>query len=335
MPQTARVLELLRARQGTYLSGEELSSQLAVSRTMIWKHIRQLEAAGYVIEAVPHLGYRLVSAPDRLLPAEILAGLATKKLGRKVVCFQETSSTNDRALELAARREPEGTVVAAEHQTRGRGRRERFWYSPSGQNLLFTVLFRPPWIAEQAPLLTLLMAVAVVEGIHQATGLWARIKWPNDLLVDGAKVAGILTESQAQADRIAFAICGVGVNVNAAPRQHVRHPAASLTELLGRPQPRLPLLRAILESADRLYLAALKAGPQPIIAAWQQYALAMGTQVQVDLPDGSQVQGMNMGVDDSGALLIRLENGLNRRLASGEVRQLTMPVQSLPGAPRA
>jgi BirA family transcriptional regulator, biotin operon repressor / biotin---[acetyl-CoA-carboxylase] ligase len=327
MPQTATVLELLRAQRGAYLSGEDLSSQLAVSRSMVWKHIRQLEGAGYVIEAVPHVGYRLVSVPDRLLPAEILAGLATKRLGRKVICFQETTSTNDRALELAARQEPEGAVVAAEHQTQGRGRRERHWHSQPGQNVLFTVLFRPSWTAEQAPLVTLLMAVAVVEGIHQATGLWARIKWPNDLLIDGAKVAGILTESQAQADRMAFAVCGVGVNVNAAPRQQVRVPATSLADLLGRPQPRVPLLRGILEAADRLYLKALKTGPRPIIESWQQYAVAMGTQVQVDLPDGSQVVGMNMGVDDSGALLVRLENGLNRRLASGEVTHLLQPSQ--------
>ncbi|MEW6515686.1 MAG: biotin--[acetyl-CoA-carboxylase] ligase [candidate division FCPU426 bacterium] len=322
MAQAAQVLELLRARPGTYLSGEELSTKLDVSRTMIWKHIRQLEAAGYVIEAVPHVGYRLVTAPDRLLPAEILAGLATKRLGRSVISFQETTSTNDRALELAARNQPEGVVVTAEHQTRGRGRRERVWHSRPGQNILFTVLFRPPWIAEQAPLVTLLMAVAVVEGIHRTTGLWARIKWPNDLLVDGAKVAGILTESQAQADRIAFAVCGVGVNVNEAPRQQVRYPAASLAGLLGRPQPRVPLLQEILLAADGLYAKALKEGPRPIIDAWQRHALAMGMHIQVDLPDGSQMTGMGMGVDESGALLVRLENGLTRRLTSGEVRAL-------------
>lgn len=329
MPQTATVLELLRARRGAYLSGEELSSRLSVSRSMVWKHIRQLEAAGYVIEAVPHVGYRLVSVPDRLLPAEILAGLTVKRLGRMVFSYPETTSTNDRVLELALRHEPEGAVVTAEHQTRGRGRRERHWHSSAGQNILFSLLFRPPWIAEQAPLVTLLMAAAVVEGIHQATGLWTRIKWPNDLLSDGAKVAGILTESQAQADRIAFVVCGVGVNVNAAPRQQVRQPAASLADLLGRPLPRVPLLRAILEAADRLYLDALKNGPQRIIANWQRHALAMGTQIQVDLPDGSRITGMNMGVDDSGALLVRLDNGMNRRLASGEVRHLTPPAQSM------
>ncbi len=336
MPAAGKVLTWLRKKPGEYISGEELSRRLAVSRTAVWKHIHQLRAAGYVIEAVPHVGYCLLRAPDRLLPDEIANGLRTKRLGRKIFCYESTTSTNDRALQLAADGLPEGTLVAAEHQTRGRGRREREWLSPARCNLLFSLIFRPPWAAEQASRLTLMMAAAVAAAIHRETGLAVYIKWPNDIMIENAKVAGILTEMQAQADRIAFGVCGVGINVNSAPARARSYPARSLAKLVGRPVGRLVLLRRILHETDRLYAKTLSQGSRPVLDAWRQHADRNGARVRVAQPDGQVWSGRVMGVDENGALRLRLKNGEVKTLRSGEInRVLTKPERAAGERPRA
>lgn len=319
MLATSEVLALLRSRPGKYVSGEELSKRLAVSRTTVWKHIHHLEAEGYAIEAVPNQGYRLVSTPDRLVSEEITAGLKSKQFGKKIFCYQQTTSTNDRAMALAANQLPEGTVITAEHQTHGRGRRERNWISKAGTNLLFSLLFRPPWIAEQASLITLLMAVAVANSIRQKTGLSARIKWPNDVMVQGAKVAGILTEMQAQADKIDFVVCGVGINVNSMPVRAVRTPTISLARALGKKVERLPLLRHILEELERLYQEALSSGTDGIVQVWQTLSWLQGKVVTLRQPHGEHVTGTVMGIDETGALLLRQDTGLIKRVVSGEI----------------
>jgi BirA family transcriptional regulator, biotin operon repressor / biotin---[acetyl-CoA-carboxylase] ligase len=319
VPVAGRLLELLRERSGAYCSGEELSGALGVSRTAVWKHVHQLEAAGYQIAAAPHLGYRLLSSPDALLPAEIRAGLASKLFARNLLCFRETTSTNDRALDLAARGAPEGTVVAAESQTQGRGRAKRTWLSKPYANLLFSFVLRPAWPLEQAPLLTLLAAAAVARAVRAQTGLPAVIKWPNDVLVRGAKVAGILSEMRAQADLIDHLVCGIGINVNAAPAGPVRTRAASLSGLTGRPVARLPLLRRVLDEVDTLYAAARKRGPAYVLEQWEPLSAMNGAAVAVDTANGERVEGTAMGVDETGALLVRLESGLTRRFFSGEV----------------
>jgi len=324
MLATSDLLKLLKAKKGGYISGEELSARLAVSRTAIWKHIRQLEAAGYTIAAAPHLGYRLLSTPDRLLPDEIRAGLQSKRFGWKIFCYQQTTSTNDRALELAADNMPEGTLVAAEHQTQGRGRRERTWVSRPYSNLLFTLIFRPPWIAEQAPLITLIMAVAVAKSINKKTGLHALIKWPNDVLVQNAKVAGILTEMQAQTDKIDFVVCGVGINVNAVPTRSLRYPAISLAKAKGQSVLRIPLLQQILLETEKLYTSALQQGTEVIIREWQHFSCVQGRLICIEQPTGEMLTGTVTGIDDSGALLLRLENGFIRRITSGEVHKVVV-----------
>jgi len=319
MIAAGELLELLRRKREGYLSGEELSTALGVSRTAVWKHMHQLEEAGYKIAAVPHLGYRLLEAPDRLLPAEIKAGLETRVFGQNVVCYHETTSTNDRALELAAGGAPEGTLVAAESQTQGRGRSKRTWLSKPYANLLFSLILRPDWTLEQAPLVTLLFAVAVARAIRAQTDLSAQIKWPNDILIQGSKVAGILTEMRTQADLINFIICGIGINVGSAPSGVLHTQAASLAELAGRPIPRLPLLRRVLMELEQLYAAARRHGLSYIPSQWEPLSCMNGSQVIVDTAGGDRFEGTAMGVDETGALLVRIEGGLTRRFFSGEV----------------
>lgn len=319
MDVAGRLLELLRERGAAYCSGEELSTALGVSRTAVWKHVHQLEAAGYQFEAAPHLGYRLLASPDLLLPAEVRAGLESELFKRNIVCFRETTSTNERALELAARGAPEGTLVAAESQTRGRGRAKRNWVSKPYANLLFSFVLRPAWPLEQAPLLTLLAAAAVARAVRTETGLPAVIKWPNDVLVRGAKVAGILTELRAQADLIDHLVCGIGINVTTAPAGPVRTRAASLSMLAGRPVARLPLLRRVLTECDALYAGARRQGPAYVLRHWDALSAMNGAVVTVETAGGERVEGTAMGVDGTGALLVRLESGLTRSFFSGEV----------------
>ncbi len=319
MLATTKVLNLLRENQGSYISGEELSARMGVSRTAVWKQIHQLETAGYEVEAIPHRGYRLISTPDRLLPDEITAGLQSRIFGQRVICFENIGSTNDLALELAAQGAQEGTLITAENQTRGRGRRERTWISKGGANLLFSLVLRPPWAAEQAPLITLMMAVAITEGVRRETGLLARIKWPNDVLIKGAKVAGILTEMRAQTDAIEYMVCGMGINVNAAPAGPLRQPAISLSKLMGKPLLRLSLLRTILYAAEQLYFKACHNGPRSILEAGKDLSCLQGTQVVIEIAAQERLEGMIIGMDDNGALLLRLESGVTRRITSGEV----------------
>lgn len=319
--KTGELLNLLREEKRGYLSGEDLSNRLGVSRTAIWKHIHQLEESGYRIAAVPHLGYRLLEVPDLLLPDEIRSGLKTKLLGQRAVCFKETTSTNDRALELASLGAPEGTLVAAENQTQGRGRYQRSWLSKPNANLLFSLILRPPWTFEQIPMITLLLAVAVARAIDAQTGLPARIKWPNDILIQGAKVCGILTEMRTQADQISFLVCGIGVNVNTAPGGALKTKAASLSSLLGKPVARLPLLQRILEGIEAAYLTARESGFGSVLEQWPRLSLTpLGTTLGLEIQGGEKIEGTAMGIDETGALLVRMETGITRRFSSGEIQ---------------
>ncbi len=318
---TGDLLEFLREQESRFISGEELSNRLGVSRTAIWKHIHQLEESGYRIAAVPHLGYRLLESPDLLLPDEIRAGLKTRLMGQRVVCFKETTSTNDRALELAQSGSPEGTLVAAESQSQGRGRYQRSWLSKSHANLLFSLVLRPPWTFDQIPMITLLLAVAVARGVHEHTGLTTRIKWPNDILVEGGKVCGILTEMRTQADLINFVICGIGINVNTAPAGPMKTRAVSLAGILGKPVTRLPLLQKILREIEHWYLEAREKGLNIILEQWPLLSCTPpGTPLILEIMGGERIEGVAMGIDETGALLVRLESGITRRFASGEVQ---------------
>ena len=312
------LLLLLRRKNG-FVSGEELSEKLGVSRTAVWKHIHLLEAAGYVIEAVPHRGYRMISVPDQLLPDEILFDLATRVFGREIYCYSETTSTNDRAMALAQDGLPEGTLVAAEYQTQGRGRREHTWVSQAGKNLLFSIIFRPPWVAEQGALMTLLMATAVARAIRSTCGIEVMIKWPNDILCKGKKLAGVLTEMQAQTDKIAFLVCGVGINVNHSPFGTMRYPTTSLAAENKEMVLRIPLLKNILSEVEMLYNTALEGGLSTVVDAWQALSYLQAKRVCVEQPHGRIWEGVVQGVSGNGALRVKLDDGRIETLITGEV----------------
>ncbi len=208
-----KILNLLRSSCSGFISGEELARKCGISRTMVWKHVKSLEREGFAIEAVPSQGYKITGTPDVLRQADLKPGLKTRVIGKEIHLLPEVASTNTLAMELAANGTPEGTVVIAETQTLGKGRLGRTWISPKG-NLYLSVVLRPNIPMHKAPLITLMGAVAVASAIRKTCELEAGIKWPNDILISGRKVSGLLTEMSAEQDRIRYIVLGIGVDVN-------------------------------------------------------------------------------------------------------------------------
>jgi BirA family biotin operon repressor/biotin-[acetyl-CoA-carboxylase] ligase len=299
------------------VSGEELSRGLGVTRSAVWKHVESLRAAGYAIAAAPHRGYRFGAAPDRLLPDEIRARLGTRLLGREILSFETVDSTNRVALELGARGSPEGAVVFAEEQTRGRGRLGRTWSSPKGKGLTFSVLLRPVLAIQEVPRLTLTAAVSVAEALREEAGVRAEIRWPNDVLVSGRKICGILTEMNAEPDRVLFVVVGIGLNVNARP-EDLPEGAASLLGETGRAWDRCALAAEVLGRLETHYGQLVSGRFADLAARWESYSGLTGRRVAASTLRGS-VEGEALGIDEEGALWIREDTGLRTKVLSGDV----------------
>lgn len=315
---------LFHQQPDAFVSGAEMSRALGVSRTAVWKYIEQLRALGYQIDAVTARGYRLRTSPDLLLPTELQVGLQTQIIGREIIYFTETDSTNDRAHALAKDGAAEGTVVIAEAQQAGKGRLGRRWTSPAGVNLYASIILRPPIAPRHAPQLTFLSAAAVARAVTEITGLTPTVKWPNDVLLDGSKVAGLLNELDAETERIHYLILGVGVNVNMQAEQFpedLRYPASSLALACGGEVSRMLFTRTLLEQLDRLYSQYRREGFEPIMQAWQEYFVLTGVQVEVDC-QGRLLRGRVVGLDEDGALLLKLADGRQERVLAGDVRPL-------------
>jgi BirA family biotin operon repressor/biotin-[acetyl-CoA-carboxylase] ligase len=316
------ILSFFRARPGLTVSGAELSSQLGISRTAIWKHIKNLRQLGYQIAAEPSRGYRLLAAPDLLLPAEIVAGLSLQRLGRPLFSYAEIESTNATAFKQAEAGAAEGTTVVAECQTRGKGRLGRSWASPPGVNLYCSVILRPPIQPLAAPQLTFLSVVAVARAIERLTNLTPRIKWPNDLLLRGRKIAGLLNEMSAETDTVNFIILGIGVNLNMRAEQFpidLRQPATSLLLETGSPVDRTVFTRYLLEELDGLYDRYLRLGYASIRQEWLERSAMAGAEVMISNP-GTCWQGVVTGIDEYGALLVEKADGQVEQVLSGDVR---------------
>ena len=316
----ARILKLLRQQSQDYLSGEEISRQLAVSRTAVWKHIQELKNHGYEIEAHPRKGYRLKSRPDLLLPEEIRAGLATQLLGKQIVHFYDTSSTNNEAKRLAADDAVEGTIVVSEAQTLGRGRLNRGWFSPPGGGVWVSIILRPPFPPQEAPKCTLMAAVATVEAIREASGLNCGIKWPNDILWQGRKLVGILTEMSAEMDAINFVVLGIGINVSLQESdfpEELRNIGASVSMGAEREVSRVEVLQKLLERLEYWYQVVKQEGFEPVLEAWRRESVTLGQPVRV-LAGEETYDGVAEELAEDGSLLVRTENGL-RRVLAGDV----------------
>jgi len=316
-----RLLACLKENLSQWVSGESISNQLGISRAAIWKHINSLKDAGHLIQSAPKKGYCLTQAADLLSPEEISGGLGTRLMGRpSVVVFKETDSTNQQAKILAAQGAPEGTVVLAETQSQGRGRRGRTWFSPVGQSIYMSAILRPDMAPAQAPQITLMTAVAVCSAL-QSAGLNARIKWPNDILIEGKKIAGILTEISTEMDMVDWVVVGLGLNVNTPVDQmpsEIREIATSVQIQKGRPFSRIELLCALLKKFEDCYELLKADGFGPIMKQWRQMTDIIGQRVYVDVMD-TRYFGTAEAVDDDGVLVLRDDQGRIRRIFSGDV----------------
>jgi len=311
-----KILALLRNSE-TYVSGEEISRHLGISRSAIWKHIQELRQLGYEIIAVPHLGYELSSIPDRLLPNEISLGLNTKIIGKEIHYYEMISSTMDIAMEFGVKGCKEGLVVCAEGQYKGRGRLSRFWSSPKNRGIYLSLILKPKISPTESPKLTLLSAVAVCQAIRKIAKLDCFIKWPNDLIINNKKVGGILTEMNAEMDMVKFVIIGLGINANT-PESLLPPKATSLKEQLGERISRIELTKQILREIEKEYLLFQREGFEPIIKEWKKLSITLGHRVKVQFHK-EHLEGEALNIDSDGALLVRRDSGFVERVTAGDI----------------
>ncbi len=324
MTSREQIVHLFRKRPGEYISGKEICSVLHISRAAVWKQVEQLRDLGYAIEARRARGYRLLESPDLLLPNEISGELGTFLVGRQIQCENQIISTNQRAQQLAAEGAPEGLVVLAETQTAGRGRMGRRWESPAGVNIYCSVLLKPQIPPRQAPQLTFLSAVATAEALKELYGIDARVKWPNDILVGGRKIAGLLNELSAETEQIHALVLGIGVNVNMTVEQfpdELRYPATSVRIETGELHLRLPLARLLIQKIDALYAEFLDQGFAPMRRRWESLFDLLDRQVEVDLGQRT-ISGVVGGLEPDGALKLFLPDGRVERIVAGDVRPI-------------
>jgi BirA family biotin operon repressor/biotin-[acetyl-CoA-carboxylase] ligase len=319
------LVTLFREDEGEFLSGELLAEKIGVSRTTIWNHIRTLQKLGYEFAAQTHLGYRLIRPPDRMLPQEIASRLKTRFLGKSVHYYEEVASTNDVALELAAKGAEEGTVVVAEKQTSGRGRFGRKWFSPPGKNLILSLILRPPFLPGRASQVAITTSVAAAVCLRGLFDLPALIKWPNDIYIRGRKAGGILTELSAELDRIHHIVVGVGINLNMTRDEipaHLRPNCTSVRIEAGRRCDRIQVAVTLIQELEKRYRGLLKDGFSHIVDEWIALSLSLGQRIEAR-SEGRLYSGCPAGLDEDGSLLLRLDSGITRRISGGDIRILS------------
>ncbi|PLR80463.1 biotin--[acetyl-CoA-carboxylase] ligase [Bacillus canaveralius] len=316
-----QLLDAFTNAGGEYLSGQSLADLIGCSRTAVWKHIEELRKDGFELEAVRRKGYRIMKTPEKVSADEVRLGLKTAFAGQNIHYEETVQSTQKIAHSLAFDGAEEGTVILAEEQLSGRGRLDRKWYSPKYTGIWMSVILRPNILPSKAPQLTLLTAVAVVQAIEEMTGLSPQIKWPNDILINGRKVTGILTELQADADRIISIIIGIGINVNQQEQDYpedIRTIATSLSIEKGDKLSRAALIRMVLTRLEKLYLLYLEKGFYPIKLLWEGYAISIGKEITARTLTGN-ISGRALGITDEGVLMIEDSAGKVHHIYSADI----------------
>lgn len=322
------IVQLLKESSPGYVSGGELGRRFGISRTAIWKYIEELRQEGYSIEASSRKGYRLISSQDRLNPYEITNDLGTKVVGREAEYFESIDSTNNYAKKLAAAGCTDGMTVAAGRQTDGRGRLGRNWESPVDKGVYVSVVLRPPLAPAETQILTLAAAVASVRAISEAAGIQAGIKWPNDLVIGGKKLCGILLEMSSEADRVNHVILGIGINYSQDGEDfphELRDKAISLKMAAAGLKPgerdrisRLSLLRCLLKELDKVYQLVLGDRREEILDLWRAHSVTIGREVRFVIKD-IVYTGKADDITADGKLSVSCSDGVRRELLSGEV----------------
>lgn len=321
----SEILKMLREADG-YISGQELCEKFGVSRTAVWKVIRQLQEDGYEVEAIRNKGYRIVDSPDVLSKEELESLMNTKWAGHNIYYYEETDSTNLRIKQLGDEGAEQGTLAVAECQNAGKGRRGRKWESPSGSSIYMSVLLRPKLSPDKASMLTLVMACSVAEGITKCLEQQGescpdiQIKWPNDIVLNGKKLVGILTEMSTEIDYINHVTIGVGINVNTDSfPDDIKETATSLKLECGHSVKRAPLIAAIMERLEVNYELFLKT--EDLTELMEQYMSLLVNRdrdVLILDPKGNY-EAHALGINKTGELIVRKSDGTEVAVYAGEV----------------
>jgi len=317
------ILSLLKSPEA-FISGQEISNRLGISRAAVWKKIIALRNKGYVIQAVPSKGYCLKSAPD--LAQDYLLMQIRSDLWKDIIVHDSVESTNDLAMSLATKGGiGPGTVLVADQQTRGKGRLNRTWESPAGTNIYISLIIRPELEPKDTTMLTVLAAVAGALALQRSCDIPVSIKWPNDLVISSKKLGGILTEVRADPDRVALAVIGMGINVNMNSRglpEVIRDIATSVRIETGKKHPRNEIIIQLLREFEQWYNILKKEGKKPLLDAWRQNSSTLGRKVNVVMRDFSWT-GIAEDIDDNGMLILKMQSGERKTISSGDISFLS------------
>jgi len=318
-----KILSLLKDAHA-FISGQDISNRLGISRAAVWKNILTLRNRGYVIEAQPSKGYCLKSAPD--LAQDYLLTQIRSGLWKDVIVHDSVESTNDLAMSLATKREiAPGTVIVADRQTRGKGRLGRTWESPAGTNIYISLIIKPELEPRDATMLTVLGAVAGALALQKLCAIPVSIKWPNDLVVSDKKLGGILTEVRADPDRVAIAVIGMGINVNMDSRglpEIIRDIATSVRIETGMHHPRNEIIIQLLREFEQWFTILKKEGKKPLLDTWRKNSSTLGRKVSVVMRDVS-CSGIAEDIDDNGMLILKMRSGRRKTISSGDISFLS------------
>jgi len=297
----SKILEILE-KKGGYVSGEEISKSIGISRAAVWKHIKKLREVGYEIDSKTSEGYKLIKSPEKQIEFELERMLDTKTIGKKILFFEEVDSTNNKAKQIALE-EKEGTVVISEMQTSGRGRRGREWHSPKG-GIYVSFILKPNMSPEKAPQITLVSSLALVEALNSMfQKLNAKIKWPNDVLISGKKISGILTELSSDMEKINYIVVGVGVNISTGIN-NLPENATSLKLEMNQDISVKLFLKSFLEHYDSIYQEYLNGSIDQIIKRWKNNSDTLGKKVKI-IGINETYEGLAKDIDENGALILQ------------------------------
>jgi len=312
-----KVLSFFQTHDSEYLSGQDLSDVLKISRVAVWKHIKKIQTLGYKIESKQKLGYRLIDDTEKLLPWEITRDLKTKLIGKRVYYFEEIDSTQNFAQNIAADKKENGTIIIAEKQTSGRGRLDRKWTSPKG-GIWFSLIIHPKFDVSSSTLIPILSAVALSKSIKSVLDIETEVKWPNDITMNGKKVAGVLVDASFQTNSIDYLILGIGINFDIDTKKLEKRLTKTpnfygIDSLRGKEDKTPPkkLLKEFLLQFEKNLFQLDKGEKSKIIKEWTKRAAGIGKKITINTSNG-KISGISQGIDNDGALKIKTRNEIKK-----------------------
>lgn len=323
-----KIIHILKDHEGRFVSGEIISQEVGITRAAIWKRISTLKSMGYVIDARQNMGYRLMRSPDILVPAEVKYRLGTKIVGGEINYYPVLESTNAEAFRAASEGGKDGLVILTDHQTGGKGRLNRTWFSFRRQSVSISVVLRPKIIPYLATMLTYMTGVALYETIYALTAVKPSIKWPNDILMSGKKVAGVLSELNTETDVVNFAVIGIGVNLNVRKNrfpEEIREVSTSVYEETKKRTKRVAFVKEFLRQMDYWYSVFLRdGGDNRILSEWNERSKIVGQDVKIRSFD-EEIEGKVIDVDSYGALIVETKEGVRKRVIAGDLETFVLP----------